>query len=144
MAKTPKAKETQKASTDQEDSNNPEVPTPIKVSLLDIKSGSLVSEVRDATVDFFHNSEEMSVDIRIKQLPFIETESLLKRMNDGESVASEWISKTLVDDKDKLMFTKKQVEDTFIQAMARAIFDKVYGADNIKKTWEKAKNAKAS
>lgn len=115
-----------------------------KLNLADIKSGSLVSEVRDETVDFFHNSEEMSVDIRIKQLPFFETESLLKRQYDGESVASEWISKTLVDDKDKLMFTKKQVEDTFIQAMATAIFDKVYGVDNIKKALEKAKSEKAS
>lgn len=86
----------------------------------------------------------MSVDIRIKQLSFIETESLLKRMNNKESVASEWISKTLVDDKDKLMFTQKQVEDTFVQAMASAIFDKVYGVDNIKKSIEKAKSKKAS
>ena len=110
-----------------------------KLQLSDIKSGSLVSEVRAETVEFFHNGEEMSVDIRIKQLPFFETESLLKRMYDGESVSSEWISKALVDDKDKVMFTKKQVEDNFVQAMAVAIFDKVYGAENIKKSMEKAK-----
>lgn len=115
-----------------------------KLSLSDIKSGSLVSQVRDKTVDFFHNSEEVSVDIRIKQLPFIETESLLKRMNEGESVASEWISRTLVDDKDKLMFTKKQVEDTFVQAMAVAVFDEVYGAENVKKSLDKAKSKKDS
>ena len=115
-----------------------------KLNLADIKSGSLVSQVRDETVEFFHNGEEMSVDIRIKQLPFFETEVLLKRMHDQESVASEWMSKALVDDQDKVMFTKKQVEETFVQALAAAIFDKVYGAENIKKSMEKAMSKKAS
>ncbi|WP_250162206.1 phage tail assembly chaperone family protein, TAC [Psychrobacter sp. WY6] len=79
-----------------------------KLNLADIKSGSLVSQVRDETVTFFHNGEECSVDIRIKQLPFFETEALLKRMHDGESVASDWISKALVDDKGEVMFTKNR------------------------------------
>lgn len=113
-----------------------------KLSLSDIKSGSLVSQVREETVDFFHNGEEMSVDIRIKQLPFVETESLFKRMYEGENVSSEWISKALVDDKDKVMFTKKQVEDTFVQPLAVAVFDKVYGADNLKKSMEKSRSQK--
>lgn len=115
-----------------------------KLNLADIKTGSLVSEVRAENVEFFHNGEEMNVDIRIKQLPFFETESLLKRMNDKEPVASEWISKALVDDNDKVMFTKKQVEETFVQSMAVAIFDKVYGAENIKKSIKKAMSKKDS
>ncbi|MGO1375100.1 MAG: phage tail assembly chaperone family protein, TAC [Psychrobacter sp.] len=110
-----------------------------KLSLSDIKSGSLVSQVRDEVVEFFHNGEEMSVDIRIKQLPFVETESLFKRLYDGENVSSEWISKALVDDKGKVMFTKQQVENTFVQPLAVAVFDKVYGADNLKKSMDKAK-----
>ena len=114
-----------------------------KLNLADIKSGSLVSQVRDETVEFFHNGEEMSVDIRIKQLPFFETEVLLKRLHDQESVASEWISKALVDDSDKVMFTKKQVEETFVQALASAVFDKVWGTENIKKAMQ-AKSKKAS
>ncbi|MBE0441359.1 phage tail assembly chaperone family protein, TAC [Psychrobacter sp. FME13] len=104
--------------------------------LSDIKSGSLVSQVRDEKVIFWHNGEECSVDIRIKQLPFFETELLLKRMHDGESVASDWISKALVDDKNKVMFTKKQVEDSFVQTLASAIFDKVWDTDNIKKAMQ--------
>ena len=104
-----------------------------KILLTDVKSGKLVGEVRDETVKFWHNGEECSVDIRIKQLPFYETEALLKRMHNNESVASEWISKALVDDKDKLMLTKKQVEENFIQALASAVFDKVWGTENIKK-----------
>lgn len=114
-----------------------------KLNLADIKSGSLVSQVRDETVEFFHNGEEMSVDIRIKQLPFFETEVLLKRMHDQESVASEWISKALVDENDKVMFTKKQVEENFVQTLAAAIFDKVWGTENIKKAMQ-AKSKKAS
>lgn len=114
-----------------------------KLNLADIKSGSLVSQVRDETVTFWHNGEECSVDIRIKQLPFIETESLLKRMQDQESVASDWISKALVDEKDKVMFTKKQVEDNFVQTLASAIFDKVWDTDNIKKAMQ-AKSKKDS
>ena len=114
-----------------------------KLNLADIKSGSLVSQVRDETVTFWHNGEECSVDVRIKQLPFSETEALLKRMHDQESVASDWISKALVDDKDKPMFTKKQVEDNFVQALASAVFDKVWGTENIKKAMQ-AKSKKAS
>ena len=110
-----------------------------KLQLSDIKSGSLVSQVRDEVVEFFHNGEEMSVDIRIKQLPFVETESLLKRMSSNENVASEWISKALVDDKGKTMFTQAQVENNFVQSLASAVFDKVYNTENVKKSMEKAK-----
>lgn len=108
-----------------------------KLNLSDIKAGSLVSQIRPETVDFWHNGEEFSVDIHIKQLPFIETESLHKRMNNKEDVAAEWISKALVDDKGKTQFTQKQVEETFVQGLATAMFDKVWGLDNIKKTLEK-------
>lgn len=108
--------------------------------LSDIKSGNLVSQVRDEKVIFWHNGEECSVDIRIKQLPFIETESLHSRMNKGEDVVSEWVSKALVDDKGKVVFTKKQVEDNFVQALANAVFNKVWGIDNVKKAIEKTKS----
>lgn len=114
-----------------------------KISLADVKAGSLVGEVREETVEFWHNGEKCSADIRIKQLPFSETEVLLKRMHDQESVASDWISKALVDDKGEPMFTKKEVEDNFIQALASAVFDKVWGAENIKKAMQ-AKSKKDS
>lgn len=110
-----------------------------KLNLADIKSGSLVSQIRDETVNFLHNGEECSVDIRIKQLPFIETESLFLRWSNKENVVSEWISKALVDDKDKTMFTKAQIENNFIQPLASAVFDRVWGADNIKKSMKKIK-----
>lgn len=115
-----------------------------KLDLADIKSGSLVSQVREETVTFFHNGEEMSVDIRIKQLPFIETESLFLRWGNQENVVSEWISKALVDDKGKPMFTQAQVENNFVQTLASAVFDMVWNADNVKKSVEKVKSKKAS
>ncbi len=110
-----------------------------KLDLADIKAGSLVSQVREETVTFLHNGEECSVDIRIKQLPFIETESLFLRWGNQENVVSEWISKAVVDDKDKPMFTQTQIENNFIQPLASAVFDKVWGADNIKKPMGKTK-----
>lgn len=115
-----------------------------KLNLADIKSGSLVSQVRDETVTFWHNGEECSVDIKIKQLPFVETESLFLRWGKKENVVSEWISKALVDDKGKTMFTQTQVENNFVQTLASAIFDILWGADNIKKSLEKTKTKKAS
>lgn len=137
MSKTPKAKEIQKAPTPQEDSNTTEVLKPTKVLLLDVKAGSLVSEIRDETVSFYHNGEELEVDIRIKQLPFAVTDDLHRRMNNKEDVTSEWISKALVDEDGKQLFSQEQVEETFVQAMGSAIFDKVWGIDNIKKAMEK-------
>lgn len=115
-----------------------------KLKLSDIKNGSLVSEIRDETVTFFHNGEEFEADIRIKQLPFVETESLFNRLNKGEEVAAEWISKALVDEKGKQQFTKKQVEDNFVQSLANAVFDKVYGIDNLKKAIAKAEKKAAT
>lgn len=110
-----------------------------KLSLADIKGGSLVSQVREETVKFWHNGEEFEVDILIKQLPFGVTDDLLRRMNKGEDVASEWISKALVDDKGKLEFTQQQVKDKLVQPLANAIFDKVWGLENIKKTIKESK-----
>jgi hypothetical protein len=134
MAKTVKAT---KATLAVEEVEAPEVEevvlAPIKVSLLDVKAGSLVGEIHDATVSFYHNGEEYEVDIRMKQLPFAVTDDLHKRMNNKEDVAFEWISKALVDEKGEQLFSQEQVEETFVQGMGTAIFEKVWGLDNIKK-----------
>lgn len=108
-----------------------------KLLLSDIKAGSLVSEIREETVEFYHKGELFEVDLLLKTLPFIETESLHKRMNNEEDVAAEWISKTLVDEDGKQQFTQQQVEKNFIQPLAVAVFDKVWGADDLKKAMAK-------
>lgn len=108
-----------------------------KLLLSDIKSGSLVSEIREKTVEFWHNCKKFSVDIRIKQLPFIETESLLLRRNNKEDVVAEWISKALVDDQGNLYLTKEDVELKFVQGLALAVYDEVWGLENVKKAMEK-------
>ena len=115
-----------------------------KLNLSDIKAGSLVGEIHKETVEFYHNGELCEVDILFKTLPFIESESLHNRMNNNESVAAEWISKSLVDEKGKLQFTQQQVEKNFIQPLANAIFHKVWGLDSLKKAMEKAKVKKDS
>lgn len=116
-----------------------------KLKLSDIKKGSLVNEIRTRTVEFIHNGEQYSVEIRLKTLPFIETESLFTRWDkgQGENVVSEWISKTLVDAKGELEFTEEEVNDNFVQPMANAIFEEVWGADNIKKLMEIMKEKEA-
>jgi len=108
-----------------------------KLLLSDIKSGSLVSEVIEDKVEFWHKGELCEVEIAYKTLPFIETESLHKRLANKEDVAAEWISKALVDDKGIQQFTQKEVEENFIQPLANAIFDKVWGLDNAKKAMAK-------
>lgn len=115
-----------------------------KLLLSDIKEGKLVDEVYEETVEFIHKGKEYEVDILVKQLPFGVTDDLLKRMNKGEDIAFEWISKALVDDDGKPAFTKQQVEKTFVQAMGSAIFDKLWGLDDIKKSMEKTKTKKGS
>ena len=115
-----------------------------KLNLSDIKAGSLVGEIHKETVEFHHNGELCEVDILFKTLPFIESESLHNRMNNNESVAAEWISKSLVDEKGKLQFTQAQVEKNFIQPLANAIFHKVWGLDSLKKAMEKTKSKKDS
>lgn len=116
-----------------------------KLKLSDIKKGSLVNEVRTRTVEFVHNGEQYSIEIKLRTLPFIETESLFSRWDkgQGENVVSEWISKTLVDAKGELEFTVDEVNDNFVQPMANAIFEEVWGADNIKKLLEIMKEKEA-
>jgi len=118
-------------------------PTPApkikKISLADVKKGSMVGEIHEKTVEFVHNGEQMSVDIRVQTLPFKITEDLLKRWNNQEDVVAEWISKALVGDDDKPQFTQEEVENNFVQGMAAAIFDEVWGAENIKKQLELTK-----
>ena len=110
-----------------------------KISLADVKKGSMVGEIHEKTVEFVHNGEQMSVDIRVQTLPFKTTEDLLKRWNNQEDVVAEWISKALVGDDDKPQFTQEEVEYNFVQGMAAAIFDEVWGAENIKKQLELTK-----
>lgn len=111
-----------------------------KILLADVKAGSLVGEIHEDTVEFYHQGELCEVDILFKTLPFVESDSLHSRMNDKEDVAAEWISKALVDEKGKQQFTQPQVEKTFIQPLAAAIFHKVWGLDNIKKAMEEGAN----
>ena len=107
-----------------------------KLKLSDIKKGSLVNEIRNRTVEFIHNGEQYSVDVRLKTLPFIETDSLYTRMNNKENVVSEWLSKTLVDAKGELEFTEAEIDSNFVQPMANAIFQLAWGTDSVKKSVE--------
>ena len=104
-----------------------------KYELSDIKAGSLVGEIHEDTVEFYHKGKLCKVDIKYKTLPFLESDSLHKRMNNNEDVAAEWISKALVDEKGKTTFTQQQVEKNFIQPLANAVFNKVWGLDSVKK-----------
>ncbi len=104
--------------------------------LKDIAQGSLVGEIREKTVEFKHNGELCSVDIRIKQLPYSTTEPLFNRLNKGEDVVAEWISAALVDDEGNTYLTKKQVGSNFTQALAAAVFNVVIGLEKAPKDEE--------
>ena len=110
-----------------------------KLSLKDIKNGSLISNIRDVTIEFpLPDGEIGEVDVRIKELAFAESERFRKRLGEqDDSVIPEWIAKSLVDEDGKVMFTKKQVEDNFIHPLATAIFDEIYGAKSLKKYLDK-------
>ena len=114
-----------------------------KLSLKDIKNGSLISNIRDVTIEFpLPDGEIGEVDVRIKELAFAESERFRKRLGEqDDSVIPEWIAKSLVDEDGKVMFTKKQVEDNFIHPLANAIFDEIYGAKSLKKYLDKKSEA---
>ena len=110
-----------------------------KLSLKDIKNGSLISNIRDVTIELpLPDGEIGEVDVRIKELAFAESERFRKRLGEqDESVIPEWIAKSLVDEDGKVMFTKKQVEDNFIHPLATAIFDEIFGTKSLKKYLDK-------
>ena len=110
-----------------------------KLSLKDIKNGSLISIIRDVIIQFpLPDGEIGEVDVRIKELAFAESERFRKRLGEqDDSVIPEWIAKSLVDEDGKVMFTKKQVEDNFIHPLATAIFDEIFGTKSLKKYLDK-------
>ncbi|WIH75522.1 phage tail assembly chaperone family protein, TAC [Acinetobacter baumannii] len=107
-----------------------------KLNFAEICSGVLVSTIRDVTVEFLHAGKKESTDIRIKQLPFIVTEPLYKRLNKGEDVAAEWIALALVNEKGDNFLTKDQVDKHFTQSLTGAVFQYVIGADEPEKDEE--------
>lgn len=112
-----------------------------KLNLSDIKKGDLVNKIHPATVEFVTLDEEVaSVDVLLKQLPFIETESLHKQMADGDAKAyAEWIAKAVVNDKGKPEFTIEQVETLFSQSLINGIWDKLMLMEQTKKLIEAKK-----
>lgn len=117
-----------------------------KLTLSDIQKGSLVNKVHDVTVEFITlDDEPVALDLYLKQLPFVETEALHKRLaKEDKTVIAEWIAKTVCDKDGNLAFTTEQVEQNFIQSLANAVFDKIMGLDKVKKQLMKAeKSSKA-
>lgn len=100
-----------------------------KLDLKAIALGSLVGQVRDQVVEFFHDGAVESVDVRIKQLSFATTEPLYTRLNKGEDVVAEWIALALVDENGENYLVKEQVEQRFTQSLASAVFNAVTGLD---------------
>lgn len=100
-----------------------------KLDLKAIALGSLVGQIRDQVVEFFHDGAVESVDVRIKQLSFATTEPLYTRLNKGEDVVAEWIALALVDENGENYLVKEQVEKNFTQSLASAVFNAVTGLD---------------
>ncbi|ENW78411.1 hypothetical protein F909_04101 [Acinetobacter sp. ANC 3929] len=104
-----------------------------KFNLQDIAKGALVGSIRNLPVEFYHDGEKVSVDIRVKQLPYKVTEPLFTRLNKGEDVVAEWLSLTLVNDEGDIYLTKEQVDEYFTQSLAGAIFNVVTGLEAVAK-----------
>lgn len=107
-----------------------------KFDLKDIAKGSLVGSIRELPVDFFHNGEKVSTDIRVKQLPYKITEPLFTRLNKGDDVVAEWLSLALVDENNETYLTKDQVDEYFTQSLAGSIFSIVTGLEAVMKNNE--------
>ena len=104
-----------------------------KLNLQDIAKGALVGSIRDLPVEFYHDGEKVSTDIRVKQLPYKITEPLFTRLNKGEDVIAEWLSLALVDDSGETYLTEEQVSSYFTQSLAGAIFNVVTGLEAVVK-----------
>lgn len=104
-----------------------------KLNLQDIAKGALVGSIRDLPVEFYHDGEKVSTDIRVKQLPYKVTEPLFTRLNKGEDVIAEWLSLALVDDAGETYLSKDQVNSYFTQSLANAIFYVVTGLEAVAK-----------
>lgn len=106
-----------------------------KLNLQDIKDGALVNKSHLVTVEFVTMDEEVaSVEVQLKQLPYIETEKLHKRLADNDnSVIAEWVAKSIINDEGKPEFTKKQVEELFSGELVTAVFNQILKVEQVKK-----------
>lgn len=129
------AAKTKKSPVIQSKSEIDGIETPIELTIEEVLEGEIVNEVRDETVYFVHNGKEYKLDVYLKTLPFGITEPFFKRWAENDpKVVHEWVAAALVNKKGENIATEKQVGSMFVQPMVRAIFDKIWGADNIKKT----------
>ena len=106
-----------------------------KLSLSDIKNGGLVHKTHLVTVEFLTLEDDpASVEIQLKQLPYVQTEKLHKRFaEDDPKVVSEWIAQSIVDDDGNPEFTAKQVDELFSGELVKAILDQIFKVEQVKK-----------
>lgn len=107
-----------------------------QLNLKDITQGLLVGEIKEKAIEFKHNGETCTVDIRIKQLPYAVTEPLFQRLSKGEDVAAEWIAAALVDEEGNTYLSKKQVGSNFTQSLTAAVLNVVLGLEKAPKDEE--------
>lgn len=99
-----------------------------KLTLSDIQNGALLSEAKAETIEFVLQGEMVAVDVWIKPLSYQETEQYYQQLRDGnvESIAPEWIAKSIVDEEGKTVFKAAQVRQLFNQQLMNAVLNKIF------------------
>lgn len=98
-----------------------------KFALDEIKQGALLAIPTAETLEFILHGEKVAVDVHIAQLSYAQTSSYYQAMQKGEleSVAPEWVAKSLVDEKGETLFTVQDVKEKFSRSLLDSAIERI-------------------
>lgn len=97
-----------------------------KLSLSDIKSGSLIKNIEKATVTIKVNGEDAEFDTHIKPFSYATAVAQMKAYGEDKEALAGVLSSCLCDEKGVLLFSEAEVRENFSQALVDALWEKIY------------------
>lgn len=97
-----------------------------KLSLSDIKSGSLIKNIEKVTVTIKVDGEDAEFDTNIKPFSYATAVAQMKAYGEDKEALAGVLSSCLCDEQGVLLFTELEVRENFSQALVDALWEKIY------------------
>lgn len=107
-----------------------------KISLSEIKSGSLIGNMESVSIPIVMNGEECEFDTHIKPFSYATAIENMKAFNEEKEALAGIIASSLCDDKGENLFTADEVRNNFSQALTNAVWAKIVEVNGLGKKEE--------
>lgn len=97
-----------------------------KLSLSEIKAGTLVKKVEKVTITIKANGEDAEFDTYIKPFSYATAVAQMKAYGEDKEALAGVLASCICNEAGELAFTEQEVRENFSQALVDAIWEKVY------------------